>query len=119
MISLALSYPPTANNLFINQGKGRAKSPGYRHWLDLAMREIMAQRPAKLSGAYVMTITAQRPDNRRRDVCNLEKPISDVLVKMGVVRDDSDAQRVTLQWSPDAPSKAARVHVQIEAYNAL
>jgi Holliday junction resolvase RusA-like endonuclease len=38
------------------------------------------------------------PDKRRRDLGNLEKPISDLLQSLGVIDDDSNARAINLQW---------------------
>ena len=111
-----LPFPPTANNLFINRGKGRVKSPRYRHWQTIAGKALMACRVPKVAGRYVMTLTAERPDRRGRDIANLEKSVSDLLVMHGVVEDDKLAQKLVLQWSELPPSKDAVVYVEIAPY---
>lgn len=63
----------------------------------------MAQR-SKLSvrsiaGAYHLEIIANPPDRRRRDLGNLEKPISDFLTTVGIVEDDSLAQSILMKWA--------------------
>lgn len=120
MISVTLPYPPTTNNLFINQGKGRAKSPRYRAWLAEAGAEIMANGPRlnahKISGPYNFFMIAERPDNRRRDLSNLCKPVEDLLVSMGLIADDSDAQSIEMRWSINPVVKPGRVHVTVTPY---
>ena len=39
-----------------------------------------------------------KPDRRRRDVANLEKAVSDLLVSQGVLGDDSLIQSCTVEW---------------------
>lgn len=112
---IQLPYPPTTNNLFINVGKRRVRSAGYDAWLREASAMVAQQRPAKVHGPYRMTMLATRPDRRSRDLGNLEKPVSDLLVKCGVVRDDSDAQAILLFWADGRPNKAAGVQVTIES----
>lgn len=112
---IQLPFPPTTNNLFVNVGKRRVRSKGYDAWLTEAAAMIWQQRPAKLAGPYQMTVTADRPDNRRRDLSNLIKSIEDLLVKCGIVADDSDARRIVLEWSDKAAAKPAFVHVLVEA----
>lgn len=117
MICLTLPYPPTTNNLFVNVGKGRKKSTEYRAWLDRAGLEIMAQRPQlatrNIAGAYTFSLVAERPDRRRRDLSNLCKPVEDLLVSMGLLSDDSDAESIELRWSGIEPKKPGRVHVTV------
>lgn len=106
MTTLRLPYPPTANHLFASNARGgRHRSKKYNAWIAEAMGELQRQHPAKTDGPYLLTIIARRPDRRRRDVANLEKPVSDLLVKAGVVRDDCDAQAIHLAWSPLPPGE--------------
>lgn len=112
---IQLPYPPTTNNLFVNVGKRRVRSKGYDAWLSEAAAMVAQQRPQKLAGPYRMTLMAYRPDRRARDLGNLEKPVSDLLVKCGIVRDDSDAAVILLFWADGPPNKAGGVQVTIEA----
>lgn len=98
-VVLSMPYPPSANRLW-RAVKGRnIKSAEYRSWIDHAFVVVRGQRPHAIVGAYQLTITATRPDRRRRDLGNLEKPISDCLLQAGVVADDCDAQCITLEWT--------------------
>jgi len=45
-----------------------------------------------------MTIRAVRPDKRRRDLANLEKAISDLLVDHKVIEDDSLIESLSMEW---------------------
>ena len=58
----------------------------------------MAQRPGGIKGPYALSILAKRPDKRRRDIDNLIKPISDLLMTVGVIEDDSDCDLVSARW---------------------
>lgn len=100
MIRITLPFPPTLNNLFINAGKKRVKSPGYTAWLQLAAISIKDAHRQSI-GEYSIHICCRRPDKRRRDIANLEKGISDLLVSHGVIKDDSLCQRMTIQWDDD------------------
>lgn len=97
MIKIELPYPPTTNNLFINKGKGRAKSLAYRSWLQLASIGIKDSHRQNV-GPYSIAIALKRPDNRRRDIANCEKAVSDLLVSHGVIKDDSLCERLTMTW---------------------
>lgn len=115
---LTLPYPPTANNLFLNVEKGRVKSLSYRAWITAALWELKRQRPQLVRGAYRLTITAVRPDNRARDIDNLIKPISDTLKKGGVIEDDAKALSVYAAWSLSPPVKGGEIRVVIESAEA-
>lgn len=97
MIRIELPYPPTTNNLFRNAGKSRVKTLAYNSWIKLASTQIKDRHRANM-GAYSIPIALKRPDNRRRDIANCEKAISDLLVAHGVVRDDSLCQRLVMTW---------------------
>ena len=119
MIALSLPYPPSANHLWRNVGDKTLLSEPYRKWRALAFSEISEQgagwlRRNKIAGPYQMVLLFDRPDRRRRDLGNLEKPVSDALVAAGVVEDDKHCQRMTLAWSQRAPGKGAKVHITIE-----
>lgn len=131
IIRLALPYPPTVNNLYRNGAKGRFKTSGYKAWeakcrghADI-LRHVEEKTPGgvrmsfsdpipTIAGPYTITYTAQRPDRRRRDIGNLEKACSDMLQALGVIRDDCDCERMTIQWAPGEPvGKSAEILVEI------
>lgn len=111
---LTLPYPPTANNLFLNVPKGRVKSLTYRAWIERALWELKAQKPQHVPGAYRLTITAVRPDNRARDLDNLVKPISDTLKKAGIIEDDAKAVSIYVAWSVSPPVKGGEIRLSVE-----
>lgn len=111
MISLHLPYPPTANTIWIRARKGMRRSEGYMSWLEKAGWEVKQQRPSKVAGPYALSLIATRPDKRKRDLDNLLKPVSDLLVKMGIVADDSLCESISARWVTGEPG----VQVTVEA----
>lgn len=107
--------PPSANNLrksFVKDGKVfSVKSDNYAAWREAAVWEIAAQKAGSVDGPYSLSIAAQRHwrSKRARDIDNLIKPISDALVKAGVVQDDSLAESVSAYWADDLGGKAVIV----------
>jgi crossover junction endodeoxyribonuclease RusA len=99
---LRLPFPPSANNLFINVKRGgRIKSPEYRAWITEAGHLLNLQKPKPITGRAKVLITAVRPDKRKRDIANLEKPILDLLVTHKILEDDSLVESLTLEWVSD------------------
>ncbi|WP_127524057.1 RusA family crossover junction endodeoxyribonuclease [Mesorhizobium sp. Z1-4] len=98
-----LPFPPAANNLFFNTGKGRAKSVRYKQWQKDAGNLINAQGRKRITGPVSIYIGAVKPDKRKRDISNLIKPVEDILVAMGVIEDDSLVERVNAEWMPSGP----------------
>lgn len=111
--------PPSANGLrksFIQEGKVvSVKSNGYADWRKAAVDQIKSQGVGKISGPYRLSIVAQRNwrSKRARDIDNVIKPISDALVKAGVVQDDSLAECVTARWADDLQGHAAVIDVEV------
>lgn len=108
-VEIKLPNPPSANSLFANRKRdpfakptarklpGRVKTKAYREWIEEAGWKLLMQRPGRIAGRYEIKITAGRD---RRDLDNLIKAISDLLVAHFVIEDDSLAERVTLSWGP-------------------
>lgn len=79
------------------------KSDAYTLWLNDAGFLAKSQRPKRIEGSYQLSIYATRPDKRRRDVDNLIKATSDLLVSIGVISDDSMAEKVSAEWERGEP----------------
>lgn len=100
-----LPFPPSVNALYSNVPKiGRVKTPAYRAWSKEAGLRLNLQRPRRMPGRIRMAIRAVPPDRRKRDLGNLEKAISDFLVDMGVIDDDSLIECQSSCWVSDSLS---------------
>jgi Holliday junction resolvase RusA-like endonuclease len=99
-IRLELPRPPSANNLYRNvPGKGRVRSSEYRRWQQQAGWMLQVAQPGRITGAVaVHYLIPNAADRRRRDIDNLAKPLNDLLVKHGVIEDDSRVRAVTLEY---------------------
>lgn len=114
-ISLSLPYPPSANGLWRAVNGRTISSRAYRQWMKTALADIaQAHERPTIEGPYSLTIVARRPDKRRRDIGNIEKGISDALVHGRVISDDCNAERITLAWCTEPPTRAARVIVRVQ-----
>ena len=94
-ISIKITRPFSANAMYT---PGFYKTRQYKAWIREAGKEIMIQRPDKHTGPYRLVLEAGRPDARVRDADNLLKPVSDLLVRHQIVRDDSDAVETVARW---------------------
>jgi crossover junction endodeoxyribonuclease RusA len=66
------------------------------------MWELKIQaRSERVVGAYKLTILAVKPDKRKRDLGNLEKAVSDILVTMSIVEDDHLCEWLEIKWVPE------------------
>lgn len=74
------------------------KSNAYVTWLMLAAIEARRQSFKRISGPYKLTVSASRPDRRKRDLDNLLKPLSDLLMHIGAIDDDSNCEMIVARW---------------------
>ena len=94
-----LPFPPSVNALTRNiPGRGRVKTKAYRAWIMEAGLRLNLQKPKRMAGLVRLSIRAVKPDRRRRDLGNLEKAVSDLLVAHRVIDDDSLIQSISMQW---------------------
>ncbi len=109
MIELSLPYPPSGNALY-RSNRGRVhKSERYVKWLRDAGFIALAQRPAGIVGPYKLSIDAVRPDKRKRDLDNLFKATSDLLVDIGVIGDDCHCEMISARWVTTGEGMTVRV----------
>lgn len=89
MIELTLPYPPTVNHYWGTSGKRRFILPegiNFRNQVFAISLEQDARN--KLTGRLKIEIKATMPDNRIRDLDNLNKAILDALTHSSVIEDD-------------------------------
>lgn len=109
MVELWLPYPPSANSLW-RSAKGRVyRSRKYVDWLTEAGIEAKMQRAGKITGPYKISITAARPDKRKRDLDNLLKSISDLLKSIGAIEDDHLCEMLTARWATSGDGVSVRL----------
>lgn len=116
MAEFVLPYPPSANRIWRNVAGKTLKSREYRLWLASAMGSIAAaaiKRPSMVKGPFSVSIVADRPDRRRRDLDNLAKPILDALTASAIIEDDHLAKTIVLSWSEVAPKAPGSVRVSV------
>lgn len=88
MSTYVLSVPPSTNSLFFNvKGRGRVKSTKYRAWIKGELLALIAQRAKPVTERAAVSITI--PKATRGDADNRIKPTMDLLVRAGILTDDS------------------------------
>ncbi|MCA6304111.1 MAG: RusA family crossover junction endodeoxyribonuclease [Phenylobacterium sp.] len=110
---IILPYPPSVNRNLRTVGGRPILSAPYRAWRTEAEAAIKAQGAQPIAGRYDLTIWATAPDKRRRDLDNLIKPISDALVRAGVVVDDSLMRALSIRWT-EKIQPGGRVVLRVE-----
>ena len=112
-VSFALPFPPSVNGLFAGKAR-RYASPAYKAWKAAARPHVPA---GLIAGPYTLDLNFDRPDRRARDLGNLEKAVSDLIVERGLVIDDSCCQRITLAWSDEPPQRDSVVRVTVSPHS--
>jgi Holliday junction resolvase RusA-like endonuclease len=100
MITLELPLAPSVNALWKVGPKKLYKSKVYKDWLEEAGWMVKQQTRQTIDGEYAIHIRAIR-SNRRRDLDNILKATSDLLVGLHVVEDDSQCVALAAEWAKD------------------
>lgn len=80
---------PSKKNSRVNTSSGRSfPSKAFTDWQEYAMGEILTQGLVKFTSPVRITIAIGFKDRRRQDLDNRISSILDMLVKVGVVKDD-------------------------------
>lgn len=101
MTRISLPFPPPLSACFTNAKRvGRVATPRYKSWQTEALWMIKAQRTQPVAGEVSISVGLVAPDNRARDAGNLDKAICDILVKAGIIKDDSNkyVRRLSYEW---------------------
>ena len=110
----SLPLPPSLNRLYrsTQKQKGVYLSAEGKAWHEEAALQINVQCVPAIKPPYRVEYAAGRPDNRRRDVANLEKILSDRLQKSEVITDDCQIKDMRLCWADEVEPGTVRVTVE-------
>ncbi len=93
--------------------KGRA----YQSAACAAIIEQLRCLPKPSSSPAAVEILLFPPDARRRDIDNYNKALFDALTHAGIWEDDSQVQRMLVEWGPKVPG--GRVEISIKKHEPL
>jgi len=89
MISIELPLPPSANHYYRHVGPRTLISRGGRAFREGVALRLKAARVQPLSGRLAVQVDIYPPDERRRDIDNIQKALLDALQHGGAFHDDS------------------------------
>jgi crossover junction endodeoxyribonuclease RusA len=104
MTRLVLPFPPPLHACFTNvKGVGRVATSKYKSWQKEALWMLKAQKAKPIDGEVSISVGLVAPDRRARDAGNMDKAICDILVKAGIIKDDSNkyVRRLSYEWLAD------------------
>ena len=110
-LNITLPLPPSLNRLWRTTKTGRMyKSPEYTAWKTAAQWDVKAQiKGQQITGKFKLTLIADRPDKRPRDLDNLLKAALDCL--NGIAIDDDHNCDMLEAW---LASKGTNCQIIIE-----
>ena len=98
-IVLILPRPPSVNALYENCRGGRRKTQKYVDWIKKAHESIGIWKYEPIEEYINVVYSVLKPvQKRKRDVANIEKGLSDFLVKSLLITDDSQILSNTQRW---------------------
>lgn len=104
-IVITLPLSPTSNNLYATGRNGRRfRSKEYDAWILEAGWALATYRvPKQVGKVSIMIEVREPPTARREDVASREKGAIDLLVRHGIIPDDSQhyVRQVTMAWAAD------------------
>ena len=116
MITLTLPYGPSANHYLGRSGFRSYLTPAAKAYHEKVAFIIAKERLGRaVHGKLKVTYKIWHPDNRKRDVFNVEKVMSDSLTRCGFWGDDVDIwDGRVIRMGVD--QKNPRVIVEVESY---
>lgn len=116
MIELELPYPPSVNHYWRRVGARMLISRGGRAFRAAVCAILAARGVRPIAGPLELVIDVFPPDQRRRDLDNLQKALLDALAHGGAYHDDSQIARLTVQRQHVVPE--GKVQVRLAALAA-
>lgn len=89
MITLELPYPPSVNHYWRHFCGRTLISRGGRAFRDAVRAALAAARVTPMPGRLAVAVEVYPPDQRRRDIDNVQKALLDALEHGGAFHDDS------------------------------
>jgi crossover junction endodeoxyribonuclease RusA len=101
MIELTLPWPPSINKYYrVFQNRIIISKEGRDYRKAIIAQVIEQKADYLLKGKLKVTLECHRPDNRRRDLDNVQKASLDSLTHAKVWEDDSQIVDLHTYWSP-------------------
>lgn len=111
---LYTAYPPTVNNYYVKTQRGIHISQKGRKFRDQLITDFHEQLEGmpKIEGKVRIDVIAWVPDNRKRDLDNLMKPVMDAMTHAGFWSDDSQVDQMSVyRGTKVAPEGACYIRV--------
>lgn len=101
MTTIRLPMPPSLNNAYPSNGKGRRyKSARLVAWEQEAWYSVLCQKPPKIKGPVRLEYLFE-DGGTKADLANLEKAPTDFLVSRGIIEGDGPkvVREIKMRWA--------------------
>lgn len=112
MIELELPYPPSVNHYYRRVGPRTLISREGRRFRERVCAVLAAARLPRFEGPIRVEIEVYPPDERRRDIDNLQKSLLDALEHGGLYRDDSQIVKLEIERRDCVPAGRTLVRIR-------
>lgn len=99
------------NHIWRRVGSRTIISREGRRYRQTVCAALAAMRVTEMLGRLSVRVTACPPDNRRRDLDNVQKSLLDALAGGGAYRDDSQIDRLVVERGPVTPGGKVLVEI--------
>lgn len=96
-MEFVLPYPPSINHYWRRVGPRTLISREGRRFRERVTATLAALRVQPLTGRLAVRVEVYPPDNRRRDIDNVQKALLDAMQHGGAYADDSQIVRLTIE----------------------
>ncbi len=112
-----LPYPPSVNHYWRHVGWRTLISREGRRFRKEVVALLAAQRARPLNGRLVVRVTVHPPDERRRDLDNVQKALLDALQRGGALHDDSQIDELVIKRGAVIPNGKTIVQIMETSAN--
>jgi Holliday junction resolvase RusA-like endonuclease len=111
-LEVELPYPPSINHYWRRVGARTLISREGRRFRERVVAVLAALRPEPLAGPLAVEVEVFPPDQRRRDIDNVQKALLDALQHGGAYADDGQIVRLSIAKGPPVPGGRTRVRIR-------
>lgn len=116
MFEIELPWPPSVNHYYRHVGPRVLISREGRRYRDIVIAKVAAEGIQTLACPVELFIELYPPDNRRRDIDNIQKCLFDAMTAAGIYEDDSQICKLTIIKREPMPPDGM-TYVQVRKYD--
>jgi len=112
MIEIELPYPPSVNHYYRRVGPRTLISREGHRFRERVLSVLAVSGLRRFDKPLAVQVEVYPPDNRRRDIDNVQKSLFDALQHGGVYRDDSQIVRLVIEKRGCVPGGMTIVRIE-------